>query len=150
MKLNGSNRKVRNQRRIHGSRTSMQGYVDPAPGTNITRNKPLTDLVSHHREHSFLHLKCLQGKRKQKLKQRGREEGEGIRPQELCEQGRGAWALIPYPILPPSLMVSVEVKHHGRRRRGCEWEWECRKGGNVRQGQTKGRVVISFLSPVSK
>ena len=31
-----------------------------------------------------------------------------------------AWALIPYPTLPPSLirlMVSVEVKRHGRRRR---------------------------------
>ena len=40
MKLNGSNRKELNQRRIHGSRTSMQGYVHPAPGTNITRKKP--------------------------------------------------------------------------------------------------------------
>ena len=33
--------------------------------------------------------------------------------------GRWAWALIHYPILPPSLislMVSVDVKHHERRR----------------------------------
>ena len=33
--------------------------------------------------------------------------------------GRWAWALIPYPILPPSLIsptVSVDIKHHERRR----------------------------------
>ena len=54
-----------------------------------------------------------------------------LRAQTLCEHGsqssgfvwtgRWAWALrIPYPILPPSLInhtVSVDVKHHDRRRR---------------------------------
>ena len=44
-----------------------------------------------------------------------------LRAQELCEQRGGrAWALIPHPILPPSLIsltVSVDVKHNERRQR---------------------------------
>ena len=40
-----------------------------------------------------------------------------------CVNRRWAWALIPYPILPPSLTVSVNVKHHERRRVGVRaWE----------------------------
>ena len=104
MKLNGSNRKELNQRRIHGSRTSMQGYVHPAPGTNITRKKPLTR-APHHREHSFLHLKCWGlggwgGGGGVGGNQRGREEGEGIRALELCEQGGGPWLSFPIPFFP--------------------------------------------------
>ena len=37
-----------------------------------------------------------------------------------AELGRGAWAVIPYPTLPPSLIslvVSVDAKYHGRRKR---------------------------------
>ena len=45
---------------------------------------------------------------------------ELARAQELCEQR--AWALIPYPILPLSLInhvVFVNIKHHKRKKRLC-------------------------------
>ena len=51
-----------------------------------------------------------------------REEDRRVTDQELCEQGGGpGLALIPYPILLPSLTIShtvpVVVKHNEKRRR---------------------------------
>ena len=54
-------------------------------------------------------------------RQLGQKYTQTHRTHELCEQGGGpAWGPILYPILPPSLtslMVSLDVKHHERRRK---------------------------------
>ena len=48
------------------------------------------------------------------------------RRRRTTELGRWAWALIPYPTLPPSLIslvVSVDAKYHERRKRSSDWNY---------------------------
>ena len=63
-----------------------------------------------------------------------------FRAQELCEkQGGGpAWSLTPCPILPPSLTVSVDVKHDEKRRVGIRARELCEQAG---------RPELSFSIP---
>ena len=67
-------------------------------------------------------------------------------PKELCEEGGGQWALIPYPIFSLSLInhtVSMDVKHHERRRRRTS-----KLGSCVKREVGLGCHSLSHSSPV--
>ena len=93
----------------------------------------------------FTYLRLCEGNESHAVSVDVKHNGRRRRTTEL---GRWAWALIPYPTLPPSLIslvVSVDAKYHGRRKRRTAELRSCVK----KVGQGSRSLSHSFPSLIN-